>query len=78
MRTKEINLHGFTVEQAREELVGFLDELEEDVAEVNVVHGYKGGTALRDMIRREFNHPRVQRKLLSMNPGVTIFLVKRG
>ena len=45
--------------------------------EIEVIHGYTGGTALRDFVRREFTHPRIERKFLSLNQGITTLILKR-
>ncbi len=71
----EIDLHGHTVESAGKLLNDTLKKLPKDVREVHVIHGYRQGTALRDLVRR-FRHPRVERKILGMNQGSTIFLIK--
>ena len=42
-----------------------------------VVHGYRGGTALRDMVRSVYkNHPKVLRIELGLNPGETTLVLK--
>lgn len=45
----EIDLHGHTVESAGKVLTQRLKQLPNDVREVTVLHGFHGGTALRDM-----------------------------
>lgn len=72
---KRIDLHGMTVAEAEEELNYFLDYLEDDVTEIVVVHGYKKGSALLEMVRKSYEHPRIKQKLLSMNNGITTFLL---
>ena len=47
----EIDLHGHTVESAGKVLTQRLKQLPNDVREVTVLHGFHGGTALRDMVR---------------------------
>lgn len=75
-REDRIDLHGMTVAEAEAELNFFLDYLEDDVDEVVVVHGYKQGSALLEMVRKSYEHPRIKQKLLSMNNGITTFLLK--
>lgn len=70
-----IDLHCQTVESARKLLTDTLKKLPEDVREVNVIHGYHNGTALRDMVRK-YSHPKIQRKILGLNQGTTIFIIK--
>lgn len=71
-----VDLHGLTKEQARQKLLDTLKTLPRDVRELTVVHGYRGGTALRDMVR-SFSHPKVERKILGLNQGETVFVIKK-
>ena len=42
-----------------------------------VVHGYHGGTALRDMVRSTYkNHPKVLRVEVGLNLGETTLVLK--
>ena len=45
--------------------------------ELLVIHGYNSGQKLRDMVRGRLKHPRIQSKLLSLNPGQTRILLKK-
>ena len=70
-----VDLHAMTVTQAQAHLTARIDRLPSKIKEVVVIHGYNGGTALQKMVRKDFKHPRVKRKILSLNPGVTSFLL---
>lgn len=72
-RIEEIDIHGMTVNEAISELDYFLEYVSEDTQEVIVVHGYNQGKRLLQMVRNEFQHKRIKRKMISMNPGITIF-----
>lgn len=72
----EIDLHGMTSAEARKTLDETLKKLPKDVRELTVVHGYRSGTALRDMVRR-YKHPKVERKVLGLNQGTTVFIIKK-
>ena len=72
----EIDIHGMTVNEAISELDYYLEYLPDDVKEVVVIHGYRQGKRLLDMVRKEFEHDRIERKIVSMNPGITVFLIK--
>lgn len=74
-RIEEIDIHGMTVNEAISELDYFLEYVSEDTQEVIVVHGYNQGKRLLQMVRNEFQHKRIKRKMVSMNPGITIFLL---
>ena len=53
-----------------------LSHVDPQVREVVVIHGYSRGTVLRDMVRTQLKHPRIQIKLLSLNQGQTRILLK--
>lgn len=71
-----IDLHGLTKEEAKKKLCSVLSSLPGDVGELTVIHGYHSGTALQGMIR-SFRHPKVERKILSLNQGETVFVIKK-
>lgn len=73
---REIDIHGMSVSEARKNLKSFLSTLPKGVTEVEVIHGYNQGNALQQYIRKEFSHKRIERKILSGNNGITIFLIK--
>lgn len=73
--TKEIDLHLMSVVEAKSYLKTYLNSLDKEVREVRVVHGYNNGTRLQHLVRKEFKHKRVKRKILEMNQGVTTFLL---
>lgn len=72
----EADLHGLTRTEAKQRLDDILKRLPADVGELTVVHGYRGGTALRDMVRN-YKNPKIERKILGINQGTTIFVIKR-
>jgi len=69
-----IDIHGMNAYEAEIALEDFLDLLDDDIQEVEVIHGYKSGTVLRDMVRSSFHHHRIKKKIISMNQGITVFL----
>ena len=47
------------------------------VYRLEVVHGYHGGTQLREMVRRVYaRHPRVKRLEVGLNQGVTELVLR--
>ncbi len=72
----EEDLHGLSCAQAKERLDDIIKRLPSDVGELTVVHGYRGGTALRDMVRK-YKNPRIERKILGTNQGSTIFVIRK-
>ncbi len=71
---EETDLHGLSAKDAKKKLDEIMKSLPGDVRELTVIHGYHGGTALRDMVRR-YKHPRVEKKLLGLNQGSTVFII---
>lgn len=71
-----VDLHGASVENARELLLTWLDHAPQSVTELRVIHGYNRGTLLRDMVREELSHPRIKGKLPALNPGETRLVLR--
>lgn len=72
----EIDIHGFTVSEAKAMLDRYLDRLPASIHEITVIHGFQRGTTLQQFIRRSYRHPRLQRTMLSMNQGQTTMILK--
>ena len=72
----EVDLHGLTEQDAKTRLEHLLSAAPTGVTEVRVIHGYNGGQALRDMVRLRLKHPRIEAKLLTLNPGETRLLLR--
>ena len=71
------DIHGLNPTQARRELLGLLDRLPGDVTELHVIHGYRGGDALRSMVQHSLAHPRIARRMQSfLNEGETKLFLK--
>ena len=70
--TVKVDLHGLTEEDARILLDRLLRTTPRDVKKLLVVHGYRGGTVLRDLVRFDYAlHPRVKELRMTDNPGET-------
>lgn len=67
-----IDIHGETRQSGRK----LLESLPKDTREIVVIHGYHQGNTLQQMVR-SFKHPMVERKILGLNQGETIFLIKK-
>ena len=73
----ELDLHGSSQYQARIQINAALRRAGRDVYRIRLVHGYRGGTALRDMIRREYrSHPKILRLEMGLNPGETDLVLR--
>lgn len=74
--TMTVDLHTMSTAQAKKFLEMKVSSASREIREVEVIHGYHGGTALQQMVRKGFKHPRVQAKLLGLNQGTTILVLK--
>ena len=68
----EIDIHNMKREEAKKLLEQFLSKANGNVREVTVIHGYSSGTVLQQMVRKGLKHHRIKRRLLTLNPGVTV------
>ena len=73
----EVDLHGMTQVQARVAVDAALRRASKSVYRLRLIHGYNGGTALRNMLRKEFaGHKKVLRIELGLNQGITDFVLR--
>ncbi len=72
----DLDIHNHTVESARKLITSTLKNLPPDVREINIIHGYHQGTALRDMVRK-YSNSKIERKILGLNQGITTFIIKK-
>lgn len=70
-----IDLHDMELLEARYYLDKLFETLPENILEVIVIHGYRKGQVLLNMVRKDFKHPRIKQKVIPLNKGVTLFLV---
>ena len=73
----ELDLHGKNEYQARIAIDAALRRAKTGTYRIRCIHGHHGGTALRDMIRREYGkHPRVLRLETGVGAGVTDLVIR--
>ena len=71
-----VDLHGKNVYQAKVTIDACLRRASSGTYRLRLIHGYHGGTALRDFIRNEYVlHPKVQR-LLFNDSGTTELVLR--
>ena len=73
----EIDLHGKNAHQARVTIDAALRRARAGTYRLRIIHGYQGGTVLRDMVRQDLTHPRIAAKLPTLNEGTTRLLLKK-
>ena len=72
----ELDVHGMTLYQAQIAIDAALRRAG-GAYRVRVIHGYRGGTALRDGIRERYAaHPKVRRVELGLNQGQTDLVLR--
>lgn len=75
--TLTVDLHGKNTYQAKVAIDAMLRRAKAGTYRIRVVHGYHGGTALRDFIRTEYGrHPKVRRLLPSPDGGATELVLR--
>jgi len=71
----ELDLHGKTQYQAKIAIDAALRRADRSVHAVRIIHGYHGGTALRDMVSEQYaSHPKVKR-LNKITAGITELII---
>ena len=75
--TVRVDLHGMTCVPAQAAVDAALRRAGGSVYRLEVIHGYHGGTQLRDMVRRVYGkHPRVKRLEMGLNMGSTELILR--
>ena len=74
---QEIDVHNMTKLQAISAIDARLRRAGVSVYRLKVIHGYRGGTVLRDAIRSRYReHPKVRRIEVGLNPGETDLVLR--
>jgi DNA-nicking Smr family endonuclease len=71
----KVDLHRMKVWEAAQYLNMIVTIAPKEVKEIIVIHGYRSGKELMNMVRNDFTNKRVQRKYLSLNHGVTSLIL---
>ena len=73
----ELDLHGLNCYQAKVKIDSSLRRCRAGTYRLRLIHGYHGGTALRDMLRSEYkHHPKVKRIEFGYNAGETDLVLR--
>ena len=73
----EVDVHNMTKVQAVTTIDATLRRADAGVYRIRVIHGYHGGTVLRDAVRARYAaHPKVRRIELGLNPGETDLILR--
>ena len=72
----EIDVHNMSLYQAKIAIDAKLKQ-SKGAYRLRVIHGYHGGTVLRDAIRRDYaKHPQIKRIELGLNMGETDLVLR--
>lgn len=72
---KTVDLHKMTKEEAKASLIYELNSVDFDIKCLVVIHGYHGGTVIKNLVRKEFSSELVQEKI-NLDAARTIFILK--
>lgn len=75
----EIDVHGKNVEAAIIEIRKQIKSAGTGTYRIRIIHGYHGGTRIRDSIEDEFGYgrePKVKRITMGDNPGITELVLR--
>ena len=71
------DLHGKNTYQAKVTIDALLRRTTAGTYRLRIIHGFHGGTALRDFIREEYAcHPKVKRLITSTDGGATELVLR--
>lgn len=62
-----VDLHDMQEQEARFYLEKAIDTAEEKIKEIVVIHGYRQGQVILNMVRKEFTHKRIEKKIIPYN-----------
>ena len=71
-----LDLHDMQEDEARFYLEQAIDTATEDIKEIVVIHGYRQGHVILNMVRNEFKHKRIDKKVIPYNKGMTLIFLK--
>lgn len=71
-----LDLHDMQQDEAKFYLEKAIDTAEEKIKEIVVIHGYRQGQIILNMVRKEFRHKKIERKVIPYNKGVTLIYLK--
>jgi len=74
----EIDIHGMSVQEAKSYLQKIINSISPIIEEIIIVHGNHMGSKLATMVRKDLKHKKIKQKILSLNAGITIFLIKKA
>jgi len=71
-----VDIHGMTELEAKKHLERYIVSLPKGQQELIVIHGYKSGQTLKNMVRNKLKSKRIIRIRASLNPGESVIDLK--
>ncbi len=71
----KVDLHKMKVWEAALFLNEVVNNAPKCIKGIIVIHGYHNGKALLNMVRKDFDNKRVERKVLGLNQGITSLIL---
>ncbi len=71
-----VDLHNMEENEAKFFLERAIDTAEPKIKEIVVIHGYRQGQVILNMVRKEFNHKRIDKKIIPFNKRNDINFIK--
>lgn len=71
-----VDIHNMYAPDAKKYLERLLKTVGSEVCEIEVIHGFHGGTVLQHLVRVEVRSKRILRRGIGLNPGVTVYYLK--
>ena len=75
-QSKIIDLHNMTKQEAFSSLIFELNSVDRNIDCLIIIHGYHGGTVIKNLVRSEFKHEAIAKKI-NLDAGRTIYLLKK-
>lgn len=75
---EKLDLHGYTEEQAKQKIIDIIEFADDELKRIIVVHGYNNGTKIKDMIRKNLKHKKIEKICFALNPGISIIELKNN
>ena len=73
-----LDLHNMQEDEARFYLEKAIDTANYKIKEIVVVHGYRKGQTILNMVRKEFKHKKIEKKVIPYNKGITLIYLKQA
>ena len=73
-----VDLHDMEENEARFFLEKAIETAEPKIKEIVVIHGYRQGQVILNMVRKDFNHKKIEKKVIPFNKRNDINIAKKS